>query len=60
MKGFRTLAFNGLVVIGGAALTWAAGINWTEHLSPTAALIMAGVVNIGLRLVTSGPVGGKP
>ncbi len=53
MKGWKTLAFNGAIVIGGAAVTWAAGIDWTQYLSPTAAVIAAAVVNVGLRLVTN-------
>lgn len=59
MKGFRTLAINGIVVIGGAALTWASGIDWSQYVSPTAALVIVGAVNIGLRLITTTPVATK-
>lgn len=59
MTGYRTLAFNFLAVVGGAALTWAAGVDWTQYVSPTAALIIVGGANMGLRLITTGPVGKK-
>lgn len=59
MKGYRTLAVNAAMVTGAALLTWAAGVDWTQHVSPTAALIIMGGVNIGLRLITTGPVGAK-
>ena len=57
MKGYKTLLVNGATVIGVAALTWVAGVNWTEYVSPTAAMIILGVANMGLRLITSTPVG---
>lgn len=59
MKGYRTLAANAAMVVIGALLPWAAGIDWTQHVSPTAALIIMGGVNIGLRLITTTPVGAK-
>ena len=59
MKGLRTLAVNGAIVVATALLTWAGGVDWTQHVSPTAALIVMGVVNIGLRLITTTPVGAQ-
>lgn len=59
MKGFRTLGWNAAVVVASALLTWAAGVNWADHVSPTAAVIVVAVVNMGLRLLTSTPVGKK-
>ena len=59
MKGYRTLIANGAMVIGAALLSWASNVDWTQHVSPTAAVIVMGVVNIGLRFVTTGPVGTK-
>lgn len=58
MKGYRTLAFNAAIAVGSALLSWVAGYDWTQHVSPSAALTVVGVANIGLRLVTSTPVGG--
>lgn len=60
MKGYRTLAFNGVVVAVTALLTWASGIDWTQHVSPTTAMIVVGAVNIGLRILTTTPVGKGP
>jgi hypothetical protein len=60
MKGFKTLAFNGAGVVGGALLAWANGVDWTQHLNPTAALVVVGAANMGLRMITSTPVGRQP
>ena len=57
MKGYRTLAANAAMVAAAALLSWAAGIDWSQHVSPTTAVIIMGAVNIGLRLITSTPVG---
>ena len=57
MKGYRTLILNGLAVIGTAGLTWAIGINWADYVSPTVAMIILGAANIGLRMITTTPVG---
>ena len=59
MKGYRTLITNGAIVAGTALLTWAAGVDWTQYVSPTVAMIVMGGVNIGLRMITTGPVGSK-
>lgn len=59
MKGFKTLAANGATVVGVAFLTWIAGVDWTQHVSPNAALVVLAVANIGLRMLTSTPVGKK-
>lgn len=57
MKGYRTLVLNAALVAGTALLGWAATVDWTQYVSPTAAVVLAGVVNIGLRFVTTSPVG---
>lgn len=59
MKGFRTLGFNALIIAGGALLPWAAGIDWTQYVSPEIAAIIVGGLNIALRLITTTPVGVK-
>lgn len=59
MKGYRTLILNGIVVVGTATLTWVSGVNWIEHFGPSAALIIVSGANIGLRLLTTTPVGKK-
>lgn len=59
MKGYRTLAFNAAIVGATAVLSWAAGIDWTQYVSPSAAMIVVAGVNVALRLVTSSPVGTK-
>jgi hypothetical protein len=59
MQGYRTLAFNALVVVLGALLPWAASVDWTQYVSPQVAVLILGAVNIGLRLVTSTAVGAR-
>lgn len=59
MKGFRTLIINGAVVIGAAGLTWAIGVDWTQHVSPTVAMVIVAGANFGLRFLTTTGVG-KP
>lgn len=59
MKGYRTLALNGLVVALGALLPWAAGVDWTQFVDPKTALLIVGAANIGMRLITSTPVAAK-
>jgi hypothetical protein len=59
MKGLRTLALNAAVVVLAALVTWAAGVDWTQHVNPTAAIIIMAVVNMGMRLITTTPVGVK-
>lgn len=57
MKGLRTLLINGATVVGAATLTWAVGVDWTQHVSPTAAVIIVAAANMGLRVITTTPVG---
>lgn len=57
MKGYRTLAINAGIVAGTALLGWAAGVDWSQYVSPTVAVVITGVVNIGMRFVTTSPVG---
>lgn len=57
MKGLRTLLINGATVVVAAALTWAVGVDWTQHVSPTVAVIIVAVANMGLRVITTTPVG---
>lgn len=57
MKGLRTLLVNGATVVGAAALTWAVGVDWTQYVSPTAAIIIVAGANMGLRVITTTPVG---
>jgi hypothetical protein len=57
MKGWKTLLWNGGVVVATALATWAAGIDWTQYLSPTAAVIALAVVNVALRIFTTTAIG---
>jgi hypothetical protein len=57
MKGYRTLAVNGAIVTGTALLSWAGGVDWGQYVSPTTAFFLMGAINIGLRVITTTPVG---
>lgn len=59
MKGFRTLAFNASIVIVGALLPWAAGLDWTQYVDAKTAALIVGGLNIALRFWTTTPVGTK-
>ena len=56
MKGWRTLIFNGVVVVLTALLTFVVGVNWTDYgvSAGVGALIVAGA-NIVLRFITTTP-----
>lgn len=59
MKGFRTILFNAIGVAAPALVTWAAGIDWTQYVSPVWAPVVIAGINVALRYVTTGPVGTK-
>ena len=56
MKGFKTLGFNLLVAIGGAALPLLGAFDWTQVVSPNIAILIVTAINIGLRFITTTPV----
>ena len=56
MKGFKTIAFNGFVIVIAALLHYVAGIDWTQYVSPTVGTIILAGVNFALRFVTDTPV----
>jgi hypothetical protein len=58
-KGWRTLAWNLLLVIAPPALTYLAHVDWPQYLNPTWTAMAMGVIGIGLRLVTTSTVGKK-
>lgn len=59
MKGLRTVLFNGAIVVGTALLTYVAGVDWAEYVSPTVALVIVSAANFGLRFITDTKVGQK-
>lgn len=59
MKGWKTIIAGAAMVVIPPLLTYAAGIDWTAIVGPNLAMVIAGGVTIGLRLVTTTPVGTK-
>jgi hypothetical protein len=59
VKGWRTVFFGGVVAVAPALLTYLGGVDWTAlGVSPAmGAVIGAGI--IGLRAITTGPIGGS-
>ena len=57
LKGWRTIAIGLLMAIAPAALTYLAGVDWTHVVGPNGAMVIAGGITIGMRLITSTPVG---
>lgn len=57
MKGWRTIAVGFVMAVGPVALTYLAGLDWTKLVGPNAAFVIAGAITIGLRMITSTPVG---
>jgi hypothetical protein len=58
-KGLRTVLFNALIAAIAAVLTYLIGVDWTQYVSPTAALVIVGAANIGLRAITDTAMGKK-
>lgn len=57
MKGFKTLFINGGIAALVALLTYAIGVDWSEYVSPTVAMVILAAANFGLRFLTDTPVG---
>lgn len=57
MTGWKTLIFNGIIVMMTALLQWMAGIDWVAVVGPEWAVTAVAVVNIVLRFLTSTPWG---
>jgi len=56
LKGKKTLLVNGGMVVMAALLQYVAGVDLTQYgLNAQTAAIIMGVVNIGLRFVTTTP-----
>lgn len=65
MKGFRTLIVNGVVAVlplAGELLAFLDVFDWRSVLPPESAgwfILVVGLLNIGLRFITTTPVGEK-
>lgn len=59
MKGYKTIIFNALIVGLTAMLQFAVDVNWKDIVSPEMALIIVSILNIGLRFITTTPIGKK-
>lgn len=57
MKGFRTVLYGLALVIIPPALTYLAGIDWTQYVSPNIAIAITGAITLGLRILTTTPIG---
>jgi hypothetical protein len=57
LKGWRTVAINVGIAAGTAALPVLAGVDWTALVGPKAAVAIVVAINLGLRAITTSPVG---
>jgi len=59
MKGWRTVIFGALMVIGPPLLTYVAGVDWKSLGVSPAVSAAIGAIVIALRAVTNTPIGLK-
>lgn len=59
LKGWRTVAVNVGIAAGTAALPVLAGVDWVSLVGAKAAIVIVAGVNLGLRMITTSPVGKK-
>jgi hypothetical protein len=52
----KTILTGLALAIAPVALDYLAGVDWTAYLPPNAAIILSGLLMIGLRLITRKPV----
>lgn len=57
MKGYKTLAIGAAMVVLPPLLSYLAGINWSDYVSPQVAVMISGVIMVALRVVTNTPIG---
>ena len=57
MKGWKTVIFGALMVVAPPLLTYVGGVNWTSlGISPVMSAAIGAII-IGLRSVTTSPIG---
>jgi lysozyme len=59
MKGYRTIVVGLALALGPAALQYLGAVDWAQLIGPTGAFFVSGLIAIGMRAITSTPVG-KP
>ncbi len=57
MKGWKTLCFNFFIAVAPSALTYLAAVHWDQYVNPNIAFAIVGLIGMGLRAVTTTPVG---
>jgi len=59
LKGLRTLLLNAGIAGLVAFLAYLVDYDWTQHVSPSAAVMIVAGLNFGLRFITDTPVAVK-
>lgn len=54
--GFKTIGWNAFVIGLLAMLNYFAGVDWTQYVSPSMAVLITAAVNFVLRFLTDTPV----
>jgi hypothetical protein len=57
VSGWKTIIWNGLLVIVPVILNYLAGVNWADYLNPTWSIVIVGAIGMVLRFFTTTPVG---
>jgi len=57
LKGWRTIALGLIMAVAPTGLTYLAGVDWTSLVGPNVAMAFGGAIMIGMRIITSTPVG---
>lgn len=57
MKGWRTIAYGLALVVVPPAITYLAGVDWSQYVPPNVAVVISGVITIALRMVTTTTIG---
>lgn len=58
-KGWRTILTGLAIAIVPAGLTYLAGVDWKQYVSPELALVVSGALTVALRFVTTTSVFSK-
>lgn len=59
MQGWRTVIVGLVTAVAVPGLSYLAGVDWTQYVSPNVALALSGSLTILMRWITTSPIGAK-
>ena len=57
MKGFRSILIHVGIAAGTAGLGYLANYDWVTHVGPVLSVVILQVIALGMRLITTTPIG---